>query len=304
VQFALTFVLLLPRYREGLLTVGDIVLFSALLMQLNRPFEMIGQGIDSLARAYSRFLPFGRMWLAPEEQRMGSAIDFEPTAGRLTFDNISFTYQNGRGIERVGFTAERGQVTFIVGETGSGKSTIFKLLLKSLEPQTGEIRVDGMDLARIERADWYPVIGVVPQEVMLLNDTLRSNIVLGREMDDKRLRIAADKAAILERIEEMPDGFDSVIGERGLKLSGGERQRIAIARALYAEPKILLLDEASSALDEATEQEIMGHIRQIAGDVTVIAITHRRGTIRPDDHIVDLDLEQGESLRDSRRRRP
>jgi ATP-binding cassette subfamily B protein len=296
-QFALTFALLLPRHREGLLTVGDIVLFSALLMQLNRPFEMIGQAIDSLARAYSRFQPFARMWSAPEEQGAGSAIDFEPTAGRLTFDNVSFAYQNGRGIQRVAFIAERGRVTFIVGETGSGKSTIFKLLLKSLEPKTGEIRVDGMDLARIERADWYPMIGVVPQEVMLLNDTLRSNIVLGREMDDTRLRDAAEKAAIWERIEEMPDGFNSMIGERGLKLSGGERQRIAIARALYAEPKILLLDEASSALDEATEREIMDHIRQIAGEVTVIAITHRRGTIRPDDQIVDLDRGRGESLR-------
>jgi ATP-binding cassette subfamily B protein len=296
-QFALTFALLLPRYREGLLTVGDIVLFSALLMQLNRPFEMIGQAIDSLARAYSRFQPFARMWSAPEEQGAGSAIGFEPTAGRLTFDNVSFAYQNGRGIQRVAFIAERGRVTFIVGETGSGKSTIFKLLLKSLEPKTGEIRVDGMDLARIERADWYPMIGVVPQEVMLLNDTLRSNIVLGREMDDTRLRDAAEKAAILERIEEMPDGFNSMIGERGLKLSGGERQRIAIARALYAEPKILLLDEASSALDEATEREIMDHVRQIADEVTVIAITHRRGTIRPDDQIVDLDRGRGQSLR-------
>jgi ABC-type multidrug transport system fused ATPase/permease subunit len=118
----------------------------------------------------------------------------------------------------------------MVGETDSGKSTIFKLLLKSLEPKTGEIRVDGMDLARIERADWYPMIGVVPQEVMLLNDTLRRNIVLGREMDDTRLRDAAEKAAILERIEEMPDGFNSMIAEHWLKLSGGERQRIAAYR--------------------------------------------------------------------------
>jgi ATP-binding cassette, subfamily B, bacterial len=118
----------------------------------------------------------------------------------------------------------------MVGETDSGKSTIFKLLLKSLEPKTGEIRVDGMESCPDRARRWYPMIGVVPQEVMLPNDTLRRNIVLGREMDDTRLRDAAEKAAILERIEEMPDGFNSMIAEHWLKLSGGERQRIAAYR--------------------------------------------------------------------------
>ncbi len=130
--------------------------------------------------------------------------------------------------------------------------------------------------------------GVVPQEVMLLNDTLRTNIVLGRPLDEARLRKAARKAAILDFIEALSDGFDTQIGERGLKLSGGERQRIAIARALYDEPQILFLDEASSALDEATERDIMAHIRAIAGEVTVLAITHRKSVIMPDDQIVQL----------------
>lgn len=165
---------------------------------------------------------------------------------------------------------------------------MFRLALKSLAPVTGRITADGVDLRKINRADWYAAIGVVPQEVMLLNDTLTTNIVLGRPLDGDRLRSAAARAAILERIEAMPLGFDTVVGERGLKLSGGERQRIAIARALYADPKILFLDEASSALDDATEREIMDQIRRIAGDVTVLAITHRKGTIRAGDHVVAL----------------
>ncbi|MGN7752969.1 ATP-binding cassette domain-containing protein [Sinorhizobium sp. 22678] len=182
----------------------------------------------------------------------------------------------------------RGAITFITGETGSGKSTVLRLALKTIEPSKGEIRVDGVDLREVNRQDWYGAVGVVPQEVMLLNDTLAANIALSRPIDVQRLREAAAKAAIIDRIDEFPDGFSTVIGERGLKLSGGERQRIAIARALYGEPRFLFLDEASSALDEATEAAIMNHIRRIAGEVTVLAITHRKSTIHQEDNVVDL----------------
>lgn len=140
----------------------------------------------------------------------------------------------------------------------------------------------------INREDWYGAIGVVPQEVMLLNDTLKANIILGRPIDEKRLHEATAKAAILERIEALPEGIATIIGERGLRLSGGERQRIAIARALYGDPRFLFFDEASSALDDATEAGIMDHIRKLATEVTVLVITHRKGVIRPDDHIIDL----------------
>ncbi|RCS21508.1 ABC transporter ATP-binding protein [Phyllobacterium salinisoli] len=288
VQFAITFALLMPRYHAGLITVGDLVLFNALLLQLNSPFEMAGRAINELARSRASLVPLATIWAAPEEVGVRNPVDFVPTDGRLKFGDVSFSYQDGRGIEGVSFVAERGRITFITGETGAGKSTIFKLVLKSLEPTAGEIMVDGVDLARIDRADWYAVIGVVPQEIMLLNDTLKVNIALGRPLDEERLRAAVAKAAILERIEAMPQGFDTVVGERGLKLSGGERQRIAIARALYAAPKFLFLDEASSALDEATEREIMNHIRRIAGEVTVLAITHRKGTIQGDDRVIVL----------------
>ncbi|MDS0850254.1 ATP-binding cassette domain-containing protein [Burkholderia cenocepacia] len=147
---------------------------------------------------------------------------------------------------------------------------------------------DGVDLATIDRADWYGAVAVVPQDVVLLNESLEDNILLGRPRDARRLRDVAAKATILSFIEGLPDGFRTTVGERGLKLSGGERQRIAIARALYGDPTVLFLDEASSALDEATERDIMEHVRLLARDVTVIAITHRRSVIGPTDKVVRL----------------
>src|SRR6185503_13966881 len=173
-------------------------------------------------------------------------------------------------VSDVSFAARRGRLNFLTGETGSGKTTLFKLALKSLEPSHGRVLVDGEPLSQIARADWYSVIGVVPQEIMLLNDSITANIILGRPLDERKLRHAV---------------------ERGLKLSGGERQRVAIARALYADPQILFLDEASSALDERTEAEIMGEIRTLADEMTIIAITHRKTVIAPGDAVVELTPE-------------
>ncbi|WP_309239104.1 ABC transporter ATP-binding protein [Ensifer sp. ENS12] len=289
IQFAIAFTIFLPRYREGTVSVGDIVLFNALLLQLNQPFEMVGLAIESLVRSYAQFRPFAQMWASPEESdRTAARGELASVGGRLEFKNVGFSYDDGRGIADVSFIAQRGAITFIIGETGSGKSTVLRLALKTVEPSKGQIRVDGVDLFEVNRRDWYASVGIVPQEVMLLNDTLAANIALGRPIDQQRLRVAAAKAAILNRIEEFPDGFSTIVGERGLKLSGGERQRIAIARALYGEPKFLLLDEASSALDEATEAAIMDHIRRVAGEVTVLAITHRKSTIRQTDNVIDL----------------
>lgn len=289
VQFSITFLLLLPRYRAGALSIGDVVLFNTLLLQLNQPFEMIGQAIDNMIRSYSQFLPFVRMWLAPEEVEPTDHRRLALSNGQIAFEGVGFSYENGRGVQCVNFVAERGRITYLTGETGAGKSTVFKLVLKSLEPEKGRISIDGIDLRAITRTEWFAAIGIVPQEVMLLNDTLTTNIVLGRPLDEKRLREAAEKAAILRFIESLPDGFHTKTGERGLRLSGGERQRIAIARALYAEPQILFLDEASSALDEATEKDIMDRLRMIADEVTIIAITHRKNVFAPGDRVVQLE---------------
>ncbi|MGE0802025.1 MAG: ABC transporter ATP-binding protein [Lautropia sp.] len=288
VQFAVTLLLLLPRYREGLLTIGDLVLFNTLLLQLNMPFEMIGHAIGEVARARSALLPLATMWAAPEERSSPSASAFASRTGRIDFDSVGYAYGDGRGIRSLSFTARRDGITFLVGPTGSGKTTVFRLALKSIEPQSGRILVDGVDLASIEPTAWSACAAVVPQDVVLLNESLADNILLGRPRDDVRLRAAAADAAALTFIQALPEDFDTIVGERGMKLSGGERQRVAIARALYGDPAILFLDEASSALDEATERDIMDHVRRLARDVTVLAITHRRTVITATDTVIDL----------------
>ena len=292
VEFIVTFQLLLPRYQSGALSIGDIVLFNLLLLQLNMPFEMIARSIDDVARSWSMLGPLSTLWAAPEEQQVADAQRFAGEGGRLEFQQVSHRYGNGRGVSDVSFEAERGGINFLIGPTGAGKSTLFKLALKSIDPQRGRILVDGVDLSRIDRAAWHAAVAVVPQDVILLNESLADNILLGRARDDDRLRHAARKAAILPLIEVLPEGLETTVGERGLKLSGGERQRIAIARALYGEPAILFLDEASSALDEATEREIMDHIRALANDVTVVAITHRRAIVSPADRVIELESDR------------
>ena len=287
-QIAITFSMLVPRYQEGAISIGDMVLFNTLLLQLNAPFQMIGSAIDSLTEAFAKFRVFTRIWDAPEESAQAGLLSFTPEAGDLEFRNASFSYGEGSGVENVSFTARRGRLTFITGKTGAGKSTILRLALKSMEPSAGAIFLDGVDAQDIDKASWLQSVGVVPQEILLLNDTVGVNITLGREPDPDRLREAARRASILERVEAMPDGFDTVVGERGLKLSGGERQRVAIARALYSDPGFLILDEASSALDEETEREIMDYVRLLADEVTVLVVTHRKSSIRPGDCVVEL----------------
>lgn len=290
-QFAITLWLLVPRVAAGELTVGDLVLFNTLLLQLNIPFQMMGQAIQQFVQSYSNFLPFARMWQAESHTDLDNPQSLAITEGTMALDNVSFVYPNGRGVRPVSFTAQRGTITYLTGDTGAGKSTLFKLLLKSMSPGSGSITIDGTDLDEVSRSDWFSHVAAVPQDVVLLNDTLAINIVLGRPHDDERLRRAARRAAILTFIEGLEEGFGTVVGERGLKLSGGERQRIAIARALYADPAILLLDEASSSLDTETEKEIMDQLRLIQEEVTIVAITHRLSVIAPSDNVISIGAQ-------------
>jgi ABC-type bacteriocin/lantibiotic exporter with double-glycine peptidase domain len=291
VQLAVTFLILVPRYQAGQLSIGDIVLFNTLLIQLNEPFHLIGMAIRETAEAAARFRPLAKMWTALEAHEPTEPLAYQPLKGSLAFRNVTFRYPNRRGISDLSFSVERGTPTFLIGETGSGKSTVLRLLLKGMEPDEGRILADEIDLSRIASDNWFAHVGVVPQDVALLNDTLSANIVLGRPFNPELLRKVAEQAAISSRIEAMPDGFDTVVGERGLKLSGGERQRIAIARALYGKPSILILDEASSALDDDTERQIMDGLRDLAQDLTIIAVTHRLSSIRADDQIIRLSTD-------------
>lgn len=292
-QLVITFFILIPGYQAGTTSVGQLVLFNTLLLQLNEPFNLIGQAIKETADAVGRFRPFAAMWNAPEATEPEDASPFHPAAGTIAFENVSFHYPNGRGVRDLSFVAQRGVPAFVTGETGSGKSTVLKMLLKDARPDRGRILVDGVDLATITRDDWFRHVGIVPQDMALLNDSLAVNIVLGRPFDEHRLRQAAERASILERIEAMPEGFATTVGERGMKLSGGERQRIAIARALYGEPSILILDEASSALDAETEAEIMDGLRALAASMTILSVTHRTAIIRTGDQVIRLPDPQG-----------
>jgi len=289
VQLAITFFLVLPRFDAGELSVGDVVLINLVLMQLNQPFEMFGTAVDEIMREISRMQPFARMWAAPADRGLHGRRRAQVREGRLDFEEVGFRYGDRQTVGPVSFTARRGRITFITGPTGSGKTTLFRLALKSLEPTEGRILVDGQDLAGLKRESWYEAVGVVPQDVMLLNDTLAANIVLGRELDVQRLRAAAAQASVLDFIDGLPEGFETQVGERGLKLSGGERQRVSIARALYGKPRVLFLDEASSALDETTEGEIMAELRRLDDEVTILAITHRRSVIGEGDQVVTLE---------------
>jgi ABC-type multidrug transport system fused ATPase/permease subunit len=287
-QFLITYSLLIPGYEAGSLSIGDIVLFNLLLLQLNQPFEMVGLAIDNFIRAFVQLGPFAKIWSAAEETDPPAVRQFRPKNGCLEFKNVTYSYENGRGVKNLSFVAERGRITFLKGPTGSGKSTAFKLALRTIAPKAGSIEIDGQELKTISRHDWYAKVGVVPQDVLLLNESLATNIVLGRQFDEERLIRSVRKAAIYDRIMAMPDKFLTEVGERGLKLSGGERQRIAIARALYSDPTFLFLDEASSALDDTTEEQIMQEIRSLVDDVTVIAITHRTQAVTDKDQVVNL----------------
>ncbi len=289
-QIAVTFTILLPQHAAGNVSLADIVLFNSLVLQLNQPFEMMAMTIDELFRAYAGIVPLANLWAAPEDDDNGADQELRVSDGTLRFDEVGYSYPGGYGLSPVSFVARRGSITFLTGETGAGKSTVMRLALKALVPTQGDIAVDGQSLSSLPRAQWYARIGVVPQDVVLLNDTLESNIILGRPLDQERLDDALRKAAVLEFTKSLPAGLQTNVGERGLKLSGGERQRIAIARALYGSPSFLFLDEASSALDEGTEAQIMQELSGLSREVTILAITHRRNLITEND--VEVSLER------------
>ncbi|WP_246161423.1 ABC transporter ATP-binding protein [Segnochrobactrum spirostomi] len=288
IQFFISLTFIIPMYYRGGISIGNIVLFNALLVQLNQPFEMMAHAIEALTRSRNELAPLATMWAEPEERAKAETLEFVPQHARISFENVSFRYGNGRGVECINFLAGPGRMTFLTGKTGSGKTTIFKIILKSIEPDHGRVLVDGVDINLIDRSSWLNAVSIVPQEIVLLNASVKDNILLGRLYDESRLRGALQGASFASLMSALPDGLETMVGERGLRLSGGERQRIAVARALYGNPKILLLDEASSALDEVTERDIMEHIRVLAQDVTVLAITHRQSMITDADNVIRL----------------
>ncbi|XP_034417624.1 ATP-binding cassette sub-family B member 6, mitochondrial, partial [Cyclopterus lumpus] len=267
---------------EGRFQVGDYVLFGTYIIQLYTPLNWFGtyyRLIQSACVDMENMLTL--LTEQKEVQDAEDAQDLQLTAGRVEFDGVCFSYVSGTEVLKdVSFTVEAGQTVALVGPSGSGKSSILRLLFRFYDSQSGNIRIDGQDISKVRQASLRSHIGVVPQDTVLFNDTIRNNIRYSRvTASDREVERAAVAADIHARILELPQGYDTQVGERGLKLSGGEKQRVAIARTILKDPGIILLDEATSSLDTQTERNIQASLAQVCTNRTTVVVAHRLSTI-------------------------
>jgi ATP-binding cassette subfamily B protein len=284
----------------GTHTVGDFVLINALMIQLYMPLNFMGmvyreikQGLVDLETMFSLLA------VKPEVEDKPGAKPLEVSKGTVRFENVSFSYDPDRKIlHDVSFEVPAGKMVAIVGPSGAGKSTISRILFRFYDIDSGRVTIDGQDIREVTQKSLRGAIGVVPQDTVLFNDNILYNIRYGRpDATDAEVHEAARLAQIDRFIATLPQGYATMVGERGLKLSGGEKQRVAIARTLLKGPPILMLDEATSALDSHTEKEIQDALDRVAANRTTLVIAHRLSTIVHADNILVLDkghlVEQG-----------
>ena len=280
---------------QGSMTLGDLVAVNAFLIQLYTPLNALGMAYREIRQALT---DMEKMFaLLREEAEVGDAAEARPlatTAARVDFDAVDFGYDPRRPILRkVTFSIPAGQRLAVVGSSGAGKSTLVRLLFRFYDVSGGAVRIDGVDIRQLTQQSLRAHIGIVPQDTVLFNDTIYYNIAYGRPTASREEVIAAARSAQIHHfIEQLPDGWQTLVGERGLKLSGGEKQRVAIARTILKNPPILILDEATSALDSPTERSIQSALAEIARNRTTLIIAHRLSTVVDADEI--LVLEQGE----------
>ena len=280
---------------NGTMSVGGFVAVNAYIMQVMMPLNFLGFVYREIRQALVDMSEmFSLLEQAPEVQDKPGAQPLLVSGGRIEFRDVHFSYDPERAILKgVELTVEPGQTLAIVGPSGSGKSTIGRLLFRFYDACSGAVLIDGQDIRDVSQSSLHDAIGVVPQDTVLFNDTINYNIAYGRDTaTPAQIEQAAKAAQIHAFVESLPKGYDTMVGERGLKLSGGEKQRVGIARSLLKNPPILLLDEATSALDTQTEHEIQESLIQMGQGRTVMIIAHRLSTVVHADCIVVLEHGQ------------
>jgi len=278
--------------RDGRYTLGDFVLGNAILLQLYQPLTVLGTVYHEIVQALVDLEALIALLSAPVE--IADAPSARPLAvpkGAIRFEDVRFAYGAGRpALNGVSFEVPAGGTVAIVGPSGAGKSTVARLLLRFYDPGGGRIRIDGEDIGRVTQASLRAAIGIVPQDTSLFNDTIRYNIAYGRPgAAEAEIEQAARVAQMDAFIRSLPQGYDTIVGERGLKLSGGEKQRVAIARAVLKDPPILILDEATSALDSHSERAVQAAIEAACRGRTTLIVAHRLSTVVGADEILVLD---------------